>query len=270
MTPPNYPLIRTDTGNSSRAQAIAAIARYLNTASTEKDSWALSGLTAAKLFTTGRLPANELEIIASGGSLIDAIGRCRMSTALRPNELLTEAQEATRLTSVSFDATWTRDRFLPDRPKAARAYRFALAHAQPFVLNVAHSTQNSVVQIPVLQPFDAYVVALAQMLEYPRNSPTRAVAAEKALALYQFVGAERISEQLRALSFLCSGGPALREANGVRRDDQDTFAYWHETFLHERSPHASPSATTKARTLFGRMRDWGAGRDFDQPDSVGR
>ncbi|MFZ4514763.1 MAG: hypothetical protein ACOYN3_00410 [Acidimicrobiia bacterium] len=267
-TPPAR--IYVETENLETANGLVAVARYLNTFVSEKDGWALTGVGAASLAVTEKIPSDPLEIIASGTELIDASRRCQMSTSPRPDAALSAAQHGTRVAKISFDGTWVRDRVIPDRPKVARAYRFALAHARPLQIVFDAHANVPPVELRANQPFDAYIVALGQYMETRRGTPQRAAAADHAHALYQAVGAAHIAEQLRTLSSVCADVPILGEVDGVRRSDHETFALWHEQFLRERSARPIPSMTKRTRSALVRAGNWFSGRDFDQPDSVGR
>lgn len=251
----------------SKDQQFARLAEYLERACTDDGEWMIAGPGALALVNRD-VRVGELACVGSGTAMTDACRRLVIDPPQPGDPLLDEARAAVAALQVIVDATWSRDRGIKDRPKAARAIRVGLALAQP--CDVRIEGRAAPLRVSVAPPVAAYLVELALYNEAKREPARREAHATRAFRIYQEVGAATIEAGLWDIRALEHAPFRERRRAGVRRGDSDAFNRWHELFLKERS--ARPDHRVIGNVLGGirKATDWAFGRDLDRPEPPAR
>ena len=237
------------------ALGLGDLSELLERMSDRGSRWAVSGPGVIAL-RNGKLDHRRLGVIGSGSALLDAPRLVAERGAGDP--------QAVAPGDFDIDIAFTPKRLRFDRRSVSRAYRFALNSPETLTLEVSGTT----VVLPVLRPFDAYVVELARYREaLRRESAARDAAGDRALELYQNLGSELIDDELRGLQLL--SGHQL-DAAGLRRRNVDAFKAWHRSFLKERSPKARPPMGGRFVSGLRSVGAWTSGADLQQPEPPGR
>jgi hypothetical protein len=236
------------------ALVLGDLSETLERISDRGSRWAVSGPGVTAL-RNGIVDHRRLSVIGSGAALLDAP---RIAAEQRVGD-----PQGVAPGDFDMDIAFTPKRLRFDRRSVSRAYRFALNSPETLTLEVSGTT----VVLPVLRPFDAYIVELARYHEAPRGSAARVAAGDRALELYQNLGATRIDDELHDLQLL--SGHQL-DAAGLRRRDVDAFKAWHRGFLKERSPKARPPMGGRFVTGLRGVGAWASGADLQQPEPPGR
>ena len=246
------------------AHTLERYARYFQQATATGGAWAFAGPGVTALRRYGQITVADFSIVGIDSPMVNARTQ-DVATLLGPIDLTDGAPEP--VAPIEVDGTFAPRFFCMDRTDVARTYRFGVRSAQSVYLAVSDSER---IPVPVVRPFQAYLIELARYHEASAKSEARASHEGRAMRLYEDLTGELIDRTLQDMRSLTT---RARRMFGLRHGDVSAFVDMHKVFLKDRSPRPKPPFGERVLSGFRSFVDWTAGQDLqapDAPDAPGR